>query len=603
MNPSTAQARVIVDELIRHGLRTAVLCPGSRNAPFSLALAEAARSGRLELHVRVDERGAGFLALGAAKATGRASAVFCTSGTAAANLHPAVAEADRACVGLLVVTADRPAELRAAGANQVIDQHRLFGAATRLFAELGVAENRPGQQAYWRSQASRIWHAVSGAAGPAGPAQLNVPLREPLLPGGEDPWCEPLAGRDDGGGWTRRHRPAAVSPLRPTTARGLVLLAEPDDTVDVAAIAAWARRNGWPLLAETGGVGVPDGALTAGMHLLADEDFLAAHRPEQVVCVGRPTVFRQVQRLLSRSDVDVLLLAAHEAVAPANDVRAVGDDLRDSTVAADPEWSSAWERADRTTTATVAALLAEQPAPTALRYTAELVAALPAGALLTVGSSNPARDVALCARSRPDLRVLRNRGAAGIDGTVSVAAGAALAVTAGPRRAAVPAVTDAADDAGGAVDGAAGRADRVGAEAADLDTASAPACYALLGDLTFLHDVNGLLVGTAERRPELTIVVVNDDGGGIFELLEQGAPEHRESFERVFATPHGVALGPLCAAYGVEYELVASPERLREALRPRPALRVVEVRTDRSDLRALHTALRDRVASALRAAR
>ncbi|APU12586.1 MULTISPECIES: 2-succinyl-5-enolpyruvyl-6-hydroxy-3-cyclohexene-1-carboxylic-acid synthase [Actinoalloteichus] len=597
MNPSTAQARVIVDELIRHGLRTAVLCPGSRNAPFSLALAEAAGAGRLELHVRVDERGAGFLALGAAKATGRASAVFCTSGTAAANLHPAVAEADRACVSLLVVTADRPAELRAAGANQVIDQHRLYGSAARLFAELGVAENRPGQQAYWRSQVSRAWHAAAGAAGPAGPAQLNVPLREPLLPVGDGQWCEPLEGRVDGGGWTRRVRSAASAPLRPATARGLVLLAEPDGTVDVASIAAWAQRNGWPLLAETGGVGVPGATtLPAGMHLLADQAFLADHRPEQVVCVGRPTVFRQVQALLADRDVDVLLLCASEAVAPANDVLAVGDGIVDSIVPADPGWLAAWQRADRAAAGAVAALQAEQTTSTALRYATELVDALPAGALLVVGSSNPARDVALSARARPDLRVLRNRGAAGIDGTVSTSVGAALALSA---RAACPAVAELADATGAAVGDQPGP---VADPADDTAPAAVPACYALLGDLTFLHDVNGLLVGAAERRPDLTIVVVNDDGGGIFELLEQGAPEHRESFERVFATPHGVALAPLCAAYGVEHTLVESPAHLRDALRPRPGLRVVEVRTDRSVLRTLHAALRACVTSALRAA-
>ncbi|AOS61344.1 2-succinyl-5-enolpyruvyl-6-hydroxy-3-cyclohexene-1-carboxylic-acid synthase [Actinoalloteichus hymeniacidonis] len=571
MNPATAQARVIVDELIRHGLRIAVLCPGSRNAPFSLALFEAAQQGSLELHVRIDERGAGFLALGAAKAAGLPVAVFCTSGTAAANLHPAVAEADRSGVGLLVLTSDRPPELRASGANQVIDQHRLFGSALRWFDEVAVAENRPGQQAYWRSRVSRAWQAAEGMAAGAGPVQLNIGLREPLLPDGETDWCESLDGRPDGGGWLSREPAAAGRPLRPDTARGLVLLAEPDASVDIDRIAAWAHRNGWPLLAETGGVG-PIGAagLTGGMHLLADRDFLAAHRPEQVLCVGRPTVFRQVQALLADPAIEVLLIGAPDSTTPANNVRAVGTAVQDCAAPADPEWLAAWQAADHAVTGAVAEVLAQQAGPTGLAVAAEVIDGLPPETLLVVGSSNPTRDIALSARTRPDVRVLRNRGAAGIDGTVSTAVGAALAVS------------------------------NAVASPGDGEAASTRPGYALLGDLTFLHDLNGLLIGPPERRPDLTIVVCNDDGGGIFELLEQGAPEHRDSFERVFGTPHGAALESLCAGYGVEYTLAASGAELRQALLPRPGLRVVEVWTERADLRAVHARLRDRVRTALR---
>ncbi|HXF19399.1 MAG TPA: thiamine pyrophosphate-binding protein, partial [Streptosporangiaceae bacterium] len=165
MNPSTAFATVLADELVRCGLREVVLAPGSRSAPLAIALWQQADRGRLRLHVRVDERSAAFLALGLAKAGGRPAAVLCTSGTAAASFHPAVIEADESGVPLLVLTADRPPELRGTGANQAIDQLKLFGAAVRWFAEAGVPEARPGMNAYWRSLAGRAWAAASGAGG------------------------------------------------------------------------------------------------------------------------------------------------------------------------------------------------------------------------------------------------------------------------------------------------------------------------------------------------------------------------------------------------------------------------------------------------------
>ena len=218
-NPSTAFATVFVDELIRCGLREVVLAPGSRSAPLAMALHERCGAGRpLRLHVRIDERAAAFLALGLAKAAGRPAAVLCTSGTAAANFHPAVIEADESGVPLLLLTADRPPELRGTGANQTIDQLRLYGGAVRWFADLGVPEARPGMNAYWRSVACRGWAAASGAAGGfPGPVQLNIPLRDPLVPGlpdvavqpgtGPSRWTGGRAGRR-GPGWPGTPAPA-----------------------------------------------------------------------------------------------------------------------------------------------------------------------------------------------------------------------------------------------------------------------------------------------------------------------------------------------------------------------------------------------------------
>ncbi|ACU95392.1 2-succinyl-5-enolpyruvyl-6-hydroxy-3-cyclohexene-1-carboxylic-acid synthase [Saccharomonospora viridis] len=556
MNPSTAQARVLVDELVRNTVSHVVLSPGSRNAPLSFALHDAAMAGRLTLHVRIDERSAAFLALGIAARTGRPVALVCTSGTAAANFHPAVLEADRAGVPLIVLTADRPPELRAAGANQVIDQRGLYGPAVRYFDELAVAERRPGQNAYWRSQICRAWNAAYGEWR-CGPVHLNIPFREPLVPDGKDDpddWPEPLDGRPQGARWTELPDFGALpSSVVPSARHGLVVACD----AGVRAAGEWAELHGWPVVSETGGLGLGGTtAIAGGVWLLGVEEFLAEHKPEQVLCIGRPTVFRQVQRLLSDPDIEVLLVRPDsDWPAPAHNVRQVGQWFDEPAKPADPEWLSRWREADAAAVAAVRETLAEQPWPTGLSVASELVENLPPDSLLVVGSSNPTRDVALVGGRRPDVLVHRNRGVAGIDGTISTAVGAAL-VHSGPA-------------------------------------------YALVGDLTFLHDVNGLLAGPTESRPDLTIVVLNDDGGGIFSLLEQGEEQHSARFERVFGTPHGADLSALCAGYGVPYTLASSREVLREALRPAPGLRVVEVRVDRSRHRELHALLRGAVAKAI----
>ncbi|MFC4001692.1 2-succinyl-5-enolpyruvyl-6-hydroxy-3-cyclohexene-1-carboxylic-acid synthase [Prauserella oleivorans] len=555
MNPSTAQARVIVDELVRNTVSHVVLCPGSRNAPLSLALHDAASAGKLTLHVRIDERGAGFLALGIAARTGRPVALVCTSGTAAANFHPAVLEADRAGVPLMVLTADRPPELRAAGANQVIEQQHLYGSAVRYFDELAVAERRAGQNAYWRSQVCRAWNAAYGEWR-CGPVHLNVPFREPLVPDDSDAdgWYEPLEGRPQGARWTELPDFGALpSFVVPAARQGLVIACD----AGARAASEWAEEHGWPVLSETGGLGLGGStAISGGAWLLAIEEFLAEHKPEQVLCIGRPTVFRQVQRLLSDPAVEVLLVRPDsDWPAPAHNVRQVGQWFDAPTKPSDPEWLARWQRADAAATQAVHETLAAEPWPSGLRVAEELVRELPKDSLLVVGSSNPARDVALVGGLRPDVLVHRNRGVAGIDGTVSTAIGAAT-VHRGPS-------------------------------------------YALLGDLTFLHDINGLLIGPEEERPDLTIVVFNDDGGGIFTLLEQGAPEHSAGFERVFGTPHGADLAALCAGYHVPYRRAETLAGFREALAPEPGLRVVEVRADRSRHRDLHARLREAVTAAV----
>jgi 2-succinyl-5-enolpyruvyl-6-hydroxy-3-cyclohexene-1-carboxylate synthase len=557
VNPAIAQAEVVVDELIRNGVRHFVLSPGSRNAPLAFALHAAERAGRLRLYVRIDERSAGFLALGLAAELTRAGqepapvAVACTSGTAATNLHPAVAEAWHAGVPLIVLTADRPPEMWAARTSQTIDQHRLYGSGVRWFGELAAADNRPGQQAYWRSQVCRAARAAKGSAR-SGAVHLNLLFREPLVPAERDEWCEPLEGRPDGQPWTVVGEDGPASVLcRLGAEHGVVIAADGDAT----SAGAWGARHGWPMLSETGGVGASDAALDAGMWLLALPEFLREHRPDQVLCVGRATVFRQVQAILSDTEV---LLVHDDPVdwpAPAHNVREVAQSWGAPRIAADPEWITSWQQADHKASTALHAALDTRRWPNGIAVARDLLDCLPEGAGLVLGSSNPTRDVAFAARHRPDVRVHRNRGVAGIDGTVSTAVGAALA--------------------------------------------SDAATYALLGDLTFVHDSNGLLLGPEEQRPDLTIVVFNDDGGGIFSLLEQGRPEYRDSFERIFGTPHGTDIGQLCAAHGVPCTTVTERAALLSALRWRPGLRVIEVRAGREDLRDLHDELRAAVRSAV----
>ncbi|HEV7648206.1 MAG TPA: 2-succinyl-5-enolpyruvyl-6-hydroxy-3-cyclohexene-1-carboxylic-acid synthase [Actinophytocola sp.] len=558
MNPSTAQAGVIVDELVRNDVRHVVLTPGSRNAALAMALHDAAEADRLALHVRIDERVAGFLALGLARGGGRPAAVVCTSGTAAANLHPAVLEAYHAGVGVLAITADRPPELHGTGANQTIDQRGLFGSAA-VAVEFPVAERRAGQNQVWRGLVCRaVAQAEHGR-----PVQVNVPFREPLVPTFEPQWPDSLDGRPDGVRWTTSAAPVSMAGSRVDfrlPARTLMVVGSGrDDRAQAAATVA--ATAGWPVVAEPTGLaaamsgGAP--VLRCGALLLSAGELPPALRPDAVVVVGRPTLSRGVRGLMGRAPVygigdhpqwtDPQYVATH--------VRGWLDlDDMSQVDGADAEWLAAWRGADVSAATAVDKLLGEQPWPTGLQLAAELVAALPAGATLFVGSSNPVRDVDLVAEPRSDVRVCANRGVAGIDGNVSTASGIALGQ-------------------------------------------HAPA-YALIGDLTLLHDLNALLVGPAERRPNLTVVVHNDDGGGIFALLEQGAAEYHRSFERVFGTPHGADLAALCAGYHVPHTPVGDRAELRAALAPAKGLRVVEIRSNRVLLRDLHARLRSAVAEA-----
>jgi 2-succinyl-5-enolpyruvyl-6-hydroxy-3-cyclohexene-1-carboxylate synthase len=575
LNPSTAFAVTLVDELVRCGLREAVLAPGSRSAPLAIALWEkAGQGGALRLHVRVDERSAAFLALGLAKAGGRPVAVVCTSGTAAANFHPAVIEADESGVALLVLTADRPPELRGTGANQAIDQLKLYGGAVRWFAEAGVPEARPGMNPYWRSLACRAWAVAAGTDGGfPGPVHLNLPLRDPLVPGLPDPagngsWPEPLDGRPDGAPWTSLGDGTSMRPrddgalLLDWTERGVVVCGDGD--YDPGPLLGLAEAAGWPVLAEpSSSARRGPNALSSYGYLLDSPEFTAGHRPDLIVSAGRPGLSRGQLGFLRGAPGPVP--ARHVVVAQgpgrwadsartATDV-AAGVELRGSGPGRASAWLAAWQQADAAARRAADEILDADELPTEPRLARDLAAALPTGGLLWAGSSLPVRDLDQQMSPRGGLRVLASRGTSGIDGLVSSAIGAALAHQA---------------DGGG------------------------PAA-ALLGDLTFVHDASGLMLGPAELRPDLCIVVVNNDGGGIFSSLEQAA--FRESFERLFGTPHGTDLGLLTRAAGLPHLLLDKASGLADALRG-DGLRVVEVRTDRAAGAELRGRLRAACAAA-----
>ena len=611
MNPSTAFGTVLADELARCGLREVVVAPGSRSTPLAMAFDSLDRAGRVRLHVRIDERSASFTALGLAKASGRPVAVVCTSGTAAANLHPAVVEADESAVPLLLLTADRPPELRGTGASQTVDQVKLYGSAVRWYAETGVPERLPGMAGYWRSLACRAWAHAAGALGTLpGPVHLNIPLRDPLAPDASPPWPESLAGRADGEPWTRVSGAGVVTePLElPWAERGVVVCGDGD--YDAAALVELAELAGWPVLAEpSSGARRGPNALTGYQYLLASPEFMAAHRPDVIISAGRPGLSRPQSALLrlgcdesrpvrqvvvaqgpgrwadpQRAATDVTA-AVRLTGAPGAGARgagaqragAQGAGAQGAQGANGGGWLDEWRRADVAATVAAAAVLdawrdgddptpADQ-APSEPEVAREIVAALPENALLWCGNSLSVRDIDLLLPPRTDTRVIASRGASGIDGTFSTAAGAALAH---------------AEDHPGAV------------------------AFALIGDLSLLHDAPGLAIGPGEPRPDLCVVVVNNDGGGIFEELEParfggglsgrahavGQPAPLSVFERVFGTPHGTSLERLAAAFGIPYTLAARPADVAKAIAatvPGTGPRIVEARTGRAangDLRA-----------------
>lgn len=554
---SVAAARLAVDSLLQAGVRYVVVAPGSRSAPMAYALAEADAAGRVELLVRIDERSAGFTALGLALATGAPAAVLTTSGTAVGNLLPAVMEANHAAVPLVVISADRPQELRGTGANQTTIQLDLFGEHVRFAVDVPAGSDP--QRA--------VETALSAATGafedsPPGPVQLNLAFRDPLVPA-------PAEGLPAESG--RRVYRAAHVPLTLDFPAASAALPERRTVVlaghDAGPVAeAFARAHGLPLLAE------PSSNARFGPNAVGPYRLLLEHfgpdspQPiERVVLFGRPTLSRPVSELLARADVPSALyqpvpVAWYEpgrrTELPLENLA----DLGDFAGRGSPAWLDAWLLAGAAAQHAVDLVLSATPAATGPSVGA-LVWEHARGQLV-LGSSNGIRDVDLAGAPSPEPRatVFANRGLAGIDGTAATATGIALG----------------------------GRQETT----------------VLMGDVTFLHDAGGLLLGAGEAVPDLRIVVLNDAGGAIFGLLEHGAVEaagrYGDAVERLFGTPHSVDIGALAAAYGVAHRVVGTTAGLAEALgEPVMGRSIVEVRTDRHGLRELHRRIRAAVGAAV----
>ena len=562
--PSAVVAGLIVDELLRLGMVDAVVCPGSRSAPLARALVQAADAAKVRLHVRIDERSAAFLALGLASRTRKVTPVITTSGTAVANLVPAMVEATASGIPLLALTADRPAHYRGTGANQTIVQDRLFADASVVEFDLdGTAPVTKATAAQIRARIDRVVAAMASGAG-----HLNVRFVEPLVPD-DDSVADIPEGRADGGPWTTIAPTNSNNVGVAATATGPANAAS-TATIDISRrtlVIAGSNASHLPELEDLPTIAEPNAYAPAHpVHPLAAGTF-AQILPEQIVLVGRPTLHRGISKLLANPDIELTVVSEAEnhgfgvefpdvtanARAVVRHVQTVGEQ--------DPQWTKICEAASELAVKSVRETLtesieAEEPL-TGFHVAAALTDSLRTGDNVVLGASNPVRDASYTGLPFPGVNTYAGRGAAGIDGTVATAIGIALA------------------------------SDREHA-----DEIRPPRTIALMGDLTFQHDSAALAIGPLEPRPEnLTIVVANDAGGGIFETLEAGSPALRGSFERIFGTPQDVDFEGICQAYGVEHVRVDRLPDLLAQLHPDTdvdGIRVIEVATTRATRRQLH---------------
>ncbi len=550
----------LVDEWIRAGLRHAVVSPGSRSTPLALALA--ARP-ELTVHIVHDERAAAFVGLGIGAAEGVPALVVCTSGTAAAELHAGVVEAHQADVPLLVCTADRPPELHGVGAAQTIEQAQLFTGAVRWALDPGAPDGLPANT--WRAVAARAF--ASTISGRPGPAHLNAALREPLvgepgpLPPGRDagPWSSTVAGRrtlgDD----------QLTALARRLSGRRGVIVAGGGTGVPAAAgaIHDLAERLGWPVLADprSGCRLERRTTMVTFDSLLRAAAFAGERTAEVVLRFGHPPASKLLAEWVGPCE-QIQVVPEDVWIDPANALA-----LR---VMADPEplcrslvsrlgppvegsWLDAWADAERRAQGAFDAVLADRP-PSEPGLARALVGALAPGSHLVVSSSMPIRDVEWFTRPHDGITVHANRGANGIDGVTATAIGVALACR-------------------------------------------APTAL-LTGDIAAAHDASAL-TALARRDVDLVMVVVDNDGGGIFSFLPQAALLPADRFEELFGTPHGTSIELLAAAHGLPVTRLESLDELPGVLRG-SGPRVAVVHTDRATNAALHRELHEAVAAALR---
>jgi 2-succinyl-5-enolpyruvyl-6-hydroxy-3-cyclohexene-1-carboxylate synthase len=579
-----------VDELARAGVRHVCIAPGSRSTPLALLIAG---HPALRVWMHLDERSAGFFALGMARVLGEPVALLCTSGSAAANFLPAVVEARAAAVPIIVLTADRPPELRDVGAAQTIDQNRLFGAHAKWYVDVALPDTSPGLLRYARTLAGRA--TALARAVPAGPVHLNFPLREPLVPvpASPDDRLSPQdatawGGRADGEPWVRVTEPAAalaasaVERLRGAlqSARRPLLVCGPQYDASLApSLARLAAAMNAPLLAD------PLSQLRWGAHdrcavidrydaALRHEATASALAPDLIVRFGAVPTSKPLLQFLQRHGAAATLvvqrsgwsdptsLASEMVHADATllcDALLSGMGTRGAS-AVDAAWLRAWRAVDDTTGRALSTYAADLAEPFEGAALAAIARAVPEHGTIWVSSSMPVRDLdAFAPGDGRSVRVLANRGANGIDGVVSSALGAAAALR---------------------------------------ERGDGPLVLAI-GDLAFYHDMNGLLAAKLHAL-DATIVVINNDGGGIFSFLPQAA--EAAHFEQLFGTPHGLVFEPAAALYGARYRRAERVAELESAVRDgvaRRGLHVVELRTDRVRNVELHREAWSAVAAAL----
>ena len=543
--PSVDTARAILSALDDLGLTHVLYCPGSRSAPFAYALESGAFGGHA-MPV-LDERGAGFAAVGLAR-TGALPAVIVTSGTAVAELTPAVLEASHARLPLLVMSADRPGELRGVGASQATFQSGLFGVHARASVDLEPQE--PSRALV--GQLSRAVAAACGApTGTPGPVQINVAFRDPLTP--QSRVSGAAGDSQDEAMASFVPRPTRVQPTSAAPERwedvvgaaraGLIVAGEGASPL----AAQWSRASGFPLLAEPASGAWAGGGVTPYEQAIVSSPL--AGEVDTVVVTGRPTLSRPIHSLLARPDVRVVVVDAH---APWVDisgnasvvVAALAAPLRPTCGA---EWAARMHAAADEAGLRIDALLAAGSGRTMLSL-ARAVASATRGPLV-LGASNPVRAFDLAVESLAGRPVFSNRGQAGIDGTIATAVGIAAGL--GGARIATP------DRAGEPRDDARGRA-------------QASRVTAVMGDLTLCHDASSLALAAATGA-ELDIIVADDEGGGIFATLEHGNAATPEAYDRWFGVAQHVNYQALAAAYGVGFARAATPSELASVLADPPA--------------------------------
>ncbi|HYM14191.1 MAG TPA: 2-succinyl-5-enolpyruvyl-6-hydroxy-3-cyclohexene-1-carboxylic-acid synthase [Dehalococcoidia bacterium] len=561
-----------VDELARSGVREACVCPGSRSTPIAMLLHD---HPGIRVWMHLDERSASYFALGMAKASRRPVALLATSGTAAANFAPAVAEARYGRVPLVVLTADRPPELRELGAPQTIDQSRMYGSHAKWWLEMPLPEASEGSARHARMVAARA--AITASEAPAGPVHLNFPFREPLIPALNHPssWGVERGGAIAARSTPRRITPAELEPLAQELRRwadGIIVCGPQDDPSLAAAVAELASALGYPLLADPLSLarcGPHDRSLVVDAYdaFLRDPGTADRLRPSVVLRFGAlPTskpLFEFLRRLRGAPQMIIDEAEWPDPIHAGTDVyhtnpvsfcrslRSAFGEPRHDTASV-----SAWMSRSMQARAAIEAGIGAGDDLNEPAVFADLARVLPGGATLYAGNSMPVRDLDTFFPGGPaEVRFLANRGANGIDGVVSSALGASAA-GAGPL-------------------------------------------VLVIGDLSFYHDMNGLL---AAKRHNLsaTIVLINNDGGGIFSFLPQA--EHPAQFEELFGTPHGLEFRAACELYGIGYERAPNRVQFRAAVTRSigsPGVQVIEVRTERRSNVELHRAVWRGVAEAV----